>query len=66
MPESTGPNTRKAGCIDRGWAKPDDPIYSEGWTITLGGLRGRLKTPSSDTPEVKPEVKPDDNKDEPR
>src|ERR1700694_798577 len=23
---------------------PDDPIFKEGWTITLGGLRGQSKT----------------------
>jgi hypothetical protein len=48
--QTTGPKTRQAGNINRGWAKPDDPIYKEGWTISLGGLRGRSKTPTNSTP----------------
>jgi len=49
-PETTGKPIRKAGSTNLGWAKPDDPAYKEGWTIMLGGLRGRSQTPTSSTP----------------
>ncbi|HKF46077.1 MAG TPA: hypothetical protein VKB38_01880 [Terracidiphilus sp.] len=44
MQETTEPKTRNAGNTDLGPAKPDDPVYSEGWTITCGlfGRHGRL------------------------
>jgi len=57
-PETTGKPIRKAGATHRGWAKPDDPAYKEGWTIMLGGLRGRSQMPTSSTPEKKLELTP--------
>jgi hypothetical protein len=45
-----GKPTRQAGSAYLGSAKPDDPVFSEGWTVTLGGLRGQSKTPSDSTP----------------
>ena len=60
MPETTGKPPRKAGNTDYGWAKPDDPVYKEGWTITLGGLRGQSPKLSSNTPDEKLEEKQDD------
>jgi hypothetical protein len=41
---------RQAGNINLGSAKPDDPIYKEGWTISPGGLRGQSRKPTNSTP----------------
>jgi hypothetical protein len=51
---------RRAGAIHLGSAKPDDPIYKEGWTITLGGLRGQAKKPSISTQAEKAESQSQD------
>ena len=48
-PDATGPKTTKGGSTYQGPAKPDDPVYKEGWTITVGGLQGR-SSPSGSTP----------------
>jgi hypothetical protein len=52
--ETTGKPTQQERVIDDGLLPPDDPVYSEGWMITLGGLRGQTKAPASSTPEQKP------------
>ena len=33
QPEDTGEEVAKASRVSGGWAKPDDPIYKQGWTI---------------------------------
>lgn len=44
MREMIGTRTGTGKVINHGLAKPGDPVYSEGWTITCGlfGRHGRL------------------------
>lgn len=36
MQETTGKQTKKPGLTWLGAAKPDDPIFKEGWSVSVG------------------------------
>ncbi len=40
--EGTGRKNRKPGATWLGFAKPDDPIYKEGYSIHIGPLLGTV------------------------
>ena len=46
MKKTTGTQTKKAGLTWLGAAKPDDPVFKEGWSIHIGSFSGQ----SSDAP----------------
>ena len=50
MQKMTGTGTGTGKVIHRGLAKPDDPVFKEGWTVTLPQSGRRSSTPSSSTP----------------
>ncbi len=40
---------------------PSDPIFSQGWTTMLGGLKGTSKKPTNNTPQPNsPSTEPSD------
>ena len=54
--------TKKAGLTWLGPAKPDDPVFKEGWLITLPLSGRRSLKPSKSTPD-KADVEADESED---